>query len=65
MAALNAVQLPERLKDRDNSYQTARGLLSRCVGAMEPGVLSSDENAIKEAVESVHTNYQKLEKILE
>jgi hypothetical protein len=65
MAALNEVKLPERLLDKDYDFRVARGLLSGAVGAFQQSVLSNDDNAIKDAIEAVHANYQKLEKILE
>jgi hypothetical protein len=65
MAALDEVRLPERLQDKDYDFRVARGLLAGSVGAFEKSVLSSDETAIRNTIEAVHTNYQKLEKTLE
>jgi hypothetical protein len=65
MAVLDEVKLPERLQDKDYDFRVARGLLSGAVGAFAQGVLSNDEPAIKGAMEAVHANYQKLEKVLE
>ena len=65
MAALNEVKLPERLLDKDYDFRVARGLLSGAVGAFQQSVLSNDDNAVKDAMEAVHSSYQKLEKILE
>jgi hypothetical protein len=63
MAALNQVKLPERLVDRDNDFQVARGLLSQSVAALEGALRSNDSQIIKDAVEAVHTRYQALEKV--
>ena len=65
MAALDEVKLPERLQAKDYDFRVARGLLSGAVGAFEKSVLSNDDSAIKDAIEAVHANYQKLEKVLE
>jgi hypothetical protein len=65
MAALNEVKLPERLLNKDYDFRVARGLLSGAVGAFQQSVLSNDGNAIKGAIEAVHANYQKLEKVLD
>ena len=47
----------------DHEFKVARGLLSQSVSALGSLVQSNDKNAIKDAVEAVHTNYQALEKI--
>jgi hypothetical protein len=65
MAALDDVKLPERFQDKDYEFKVARGLLAGAVGAFEKSVLSNDETAIRNAIEAVHANYQKLEKVLE
>jgi hypothetical protein len=65
MAVLDAVRLPERLQSKENDFRVVRGLLSGAVGALAQIVSSNDEKAVKDAVEAVHTNYQKLEKVLE
>jgi hypothetical protein len=63
MAALNEAALPERLKSKEKEFQASRGLLSGSVDVLESKAQSNDEKAIKEAVETVHSNYQVLEKI--
>jgi hypothetical protein len=63
MSALNEVQLPERLSDKDRDFKIARGLLSQSVDGLVQAVQSNDKNAVTKAVEAVHTNYQALEKI--
>jgi hypothetical protein len=63
MAALNQAKLPERLIDKDNDFQVARGMLSQSVSALDGAIRSNDARSIKDAVEVVHTRYQALEKI--
>ncbi len=65
MAALNAAQVPGRLKSREAEFQAARGTLSKSVDALESSIRSNSEKAIRDAAESVHSNYQSLEKALE
>ncbi len=63
MTALNKAALPARLKDRDADFQARRGQLSQSVAALQTQVRSSNDKAIKEAIETVHSNYQALEKV--
>jgi hypothetical protein len=63
MEVLNEAKLPERLSEKDYDFKVARGLLSQSVQMLAQRVQANDEGAIKEAVESVHKNYQALEKI--
>jgi hypothetical protein len=63
MAVLNQVKLPERLIDKDHDFQVARGMLSQSVSALEGAIRSNDTQVVKDAVETVHTRYQALEKI--
>jgi hypothetical protein len=65
MAALNEVQLPERLQQKENDFQVARDRLSLSVDALEASLKSNSEKAIKDAVESMHSKYQALNRILE
>lgn len=65
MDALNAAQLPERLRSRDREFQIGRGRLAGAVRALEDSVASGDEAAIGAALEAVHVHYQRLEKVLE
>jgi hypothetical protein len=64
MEALDEVKLPARLRDKDPDFSMARELLSGAVGVFKKSVLSDDETAIKEAIEAVHSNYEKLERTL-
>jgi hypothetical protein len=38
MAALNQAKLPERLIDKDNNFQAARGMLAQSVAALDAGI---------------------------
>jgi hypothetical protein len=63
MEALNGATLPERLSNKDRDFKVARAMLSQSVQKLSQSVKGNDAAAIKEAVESVHTNYQSIEKI--
>lgn len=65
MDLLNAATLPGRLKEKEPEFQAARSRLSKSVEAFAAGTASGDEKAIRDALESVHTDYQALEKVLE
>jgi NADH dehydrogenase/NADH:ubiquinone oxidoreductase subunit G len=65
MAALNACQLPERLKQKEAQFQTARIKLSKSVDAFESGVRSNDEKTIKDLVSVLHADYQALNQVFE
>ncbi|MBN1567805.1 MAG: hypothetical protein JXA73_08145 [Acidobacteria bacterium] len=60
---LNKVELPERLQDLDYDFKAKRGLLSQSVAALQSHIRSKDVKAIKEAIETVHSDYQALEKV--
>jgi hypothetical protein len=63
MAALNAAQLPERLKQKEAEFLAARAKLSKSVDGLESAIRSNQEKTIKAAIEAVHSNYQALDKI--
>lgn len=63
MSALNAAALPARLKQKDPEFQSARAKLSTSVANLESAAAGSDQAKIKAAVESVHSDYQSLERI--
>ncbi len=65
MAALNSAALPERLKQRQKEFTSARADLSKSVDGLQAAVQSKAEKTIKDAVEALHSNYQKLEKVFE
>jgi hypothetical protein len=65
MAALNSAKLPERMKQKEAEFQTVRAKLSASVDELEAVVKTKDEQKIKAAVNSVHSNYQSLDKVFE
>jgi hypothetical protein len=60
MKALNEAEPPEQIKDGIPDFQSARAKLSASVDSLERIVASDNEQAIKEAVELMHTNYEAL-----
>jgi hypothetical protein len=65
MAALNSAKLPERLKQKESEFQSARSKLSASVDALAASVQTDSEQKIAIGVNEVHSNYQSLEKIFE
>jgi hypothetical protein len=65
MTALNAAKLPERLKQKEEQFQSARKKLSDSVDALEAVIGNNTEQKIKAAVNDLHANYQALEKVFE
>jgi predicted transcriptional regulator len=65
MAALNSAALPDRLKQKLQEFTAARADLSKSVDDLQTAIQSNAEKTIKGAVETLHTNYRKLEKIFE
>ncbi len=65
MTALNSAKLPERLKQKEPEFQAARTRLSASVDQLEAVVKTNDGSKIKDAVNSVHSNYQALDRVLE
>lgn len=63
--AITQAALPQRLEDKKEPFlQAARELLASTVALIEAGK-SGESKLIEEAVEKVHTAYQKLEKIFD
>jgi len=65
MDSLNAATLPERLKKKEEAFVAARATLSASVDAVNAAVNTNDEKTIKEAINTMHSDYQKLEKVFE
>lgn len=65
MAALNAAPPPESIKESASEFQAAKSKLSASVDALESSVQTDNENEIKAAVETMHSNYQALNRICE
>jgi hypothetical protein len=60
MIALNAAQLPERLKQKDAEFQAARKKLSASVDELNATLQTNSEQKIKSAVNQLHSNYEAL-----
>jgi hypothetical protein len=65
MTALNSAALPARLKEKQKEFTEARAALSKSVDGLQSAVQSKAEKTVKEAIENLHSNYQKLENIFE
>ena len=63
MAALNKAQIPASAKDSAFEFQAARERLSSSVDALEASLQTNSEKEIKAAVETMHSNYQALNKL--
>jgi NADH dehydrogenase/NADH:ubiquinone oxidoreductase subunit G len=60
MVALNAARLPERFKQKEAEFQSARRKLSESVDALNAVVQSNADQKIKNAVHELHSNYEAL-----
>jgi hypothetical protein len=65
MDSLNAATLPERLKNKEEAFVAARATLSASVDAVNAAVSTNDEKKIKEAINTMHSDYEKLQKVFE
>ncbi|MFH0988435.1 MAG: hypothetical protein V1799_00275 [bacterium] len=65
MQPLNAAALPERLKSKTEKFTQARTELGESVKALAKVIDGKDKKAITTAIEKMHSNYQKLEKVFE
>jgi hypothetical protein len=65
MDELNQASLPERWKEKEKKFISARKKLSKSVNELLLTVKSDNEKKIKSAIEKMHTNYQALEKIFD
>jgi len=65
MAALKAAKLPERLKQKEAEFQAAREKLSASVDALDASVQSNVEAKIREGVDTVHSDYQVLDRVFQ
>jgi hypothetical protein len=63
MAALNAAKLPERLKQKETEFEAARSRLSKSVNALEDALRTNQEKTVKAAIETLHSNYQALDRV--
>jgi hypothetical protein len=65
MAALKEVELPSRLSDRQEAFNTAVLELEAACTALAETITGDDREQIEGAVEKVHTAYQEAEKIFD
>jgi hypothetical protein len=65
MAALNAAKLPENFKQREPEFQNAKAKLSKSVDDLESSTGSNNDKLIKEKIQTLHSNFEALVKILE
>ncbi len=65
MTALNSALLPANFKQRQADFEAARANLSKSVDALQSSVGSNDEKLIKEKIQTLHSNFEALQKILE
>jgi len=65
MDSLDAAQLPERMKKKEEAFLAARATLSASVKEVGAVIPSNDQKKIAQAIETMHSNYQALEKVFE
>lgn len=63
--ALNRAKLPDRLKSKEAAFTTARAKLSKSVDDLKIAVASNDREKIKDAVTTVHADYENLNGVFE
>ena len=63
MTALNAATLPDRLKAKQDVFVAQRTRLSKALDSLVALACSKNEPKIREAVELLHMEYEKLEKV--
>lgn len=61
--ALNAAVLPERLKARQDAFAAQRTRLARAVDAVAAALAAKDEAKLRESIELLHVEYEKLEQV--
>ncbi len=65
MDALEKATLPERLKDKSEKFASERSALASAVTDLDKALGSKDKKLIRGKIETMHSNYQKLEKVFE
>jgi primosomal protein N'' len=65
MTALNKATLPERLTKREAAFNAARSSLAHSVEALDASMAEDNLEEFASKVETMHTNYQTLEKVFE
>ncbi len=65
MKVLNSATLPDRLKKNEQAFIAARAALAKSVKALDVSKLNNDFNKFESQVETVHSDYQTLQKLFE
>lgn len=65
MDVLDRAVLPDRMKAKAEAFSAQRARLSAAVGRLVALLPGKDEVRIKEAIELMHTEYEKLEKVFD
>ncbi|HYH00892.1 MAG TPA: hypothetical protein VD837_17320 [Terriglobales bacterium] len=65
MAVLNQAKLPQRLSKKQSEFEAARTNLSKSLETLTATLATNDEKRIKDAVETMHTDYQNVEKVFD
>ena len=65
MAALDKAMLPDRLKAKAEMFTAQRDRLAKALAAVSGTLAGKDESKIRDAIELMHAEYQKLEKVFE
>jgi hypothetical protein len=65
MGALNKAALPDRMKAKTEAFTAQRARLSSAVDAVAALLPAKNEAKLKEAIELMHAEYEKLEKVFE
>jgi uncharacterized membrane protein len=65
MEALNKATLPERLKKKEAAFVASREKLATSVAALAATLPSNDEKKIKAAIETMHSDYEALQGVLD
>jgi hypothetical protein len=65
MDTLNAAKLPDRLAAKNATFQIARSKLSASVDVVHAVMASNDEKKIAAAIQTMHGDYEALEKVFE
>jgi hypothetical protein len=63
MDALNAAALPDRLKARQDAFTAQRARLSKAVDELVSLMTGAEESRIRQGIEQMHIEYEKLEKV--
>jgi hypothetical protein len=65
MALLEKATLPERMKKKEAAFIEARTILSRSVNALDVSMVKDNPTEFAARVETMHSDYQAMEKVFE